>query len=41
MKPLSRTYRATISELRNRPSLTGSLALLFFLAGLMLCIRIL
>jgi hypothetical protein len=41
MKTLSRTYRATVSELRNNPSLTGGLALLFFLAGLVLCIRML
>ena len=42
MKRLSRTYRATVSALSERhPSMTRSLALLFFLAGLILCLRIL
>ncbi len=42
MKRLSRTYRATVSALSDRhPSMTRSLALLFFLAGLILCLRIL
>ncbi|HTU51462.1 MAG TPA: hypothetical protein VMF56_12765 [Acidobacteriaceae bacterium] len=42
MKLLSRTYRTTASALSNRhPSMTRGLALLFFLAGLILCLRML
>jgi hypothetical protein len=42
MKRLSRTYRATVSALNNRhPSMTRGLALVFFLAGLILCLRML
>ena len=41
-KHLSRTYRAPVSAWSNRhPSLTRGLALLFFLAGLILCMRML
>ena len=42
MKHLSRTYRATVSALSDRhPSVTRGLALIFFLAGLILCLRML
>jgi hypothetical protein len=42
MKYLSQTYRATVSALSDRhPSMTRGLALLFFLAGLVLCLRML
>lgn len=42
MKYLSRASRETTSALSNRhPSMTRGLALLFFLAGLILCMRML
>jgi hypothetical protein len=42
MKQLSQTYRATVSALGGgHPSLTRGLALIFFLAGIILCIRML
>ena len=42
MKYLSRTYRELASALSNRhPSMTRGLALVFFLAGLILCLRVL
>jgi hypothetical protein len=42
MKRLSRTDRTIVSALSGRhPSLTRGLALIFFVAGLILCIRML
>jgi len=42
MKYPSRTDRETASALSNRhPSMTRGLALLFFMAGLILCMRML
>jgi hypothetical protein len=42
MKYLSRTNRETASALSDRrPSMARGLALLFFLAGLILCMRLL
>ena len=42
MRHVSRAYRATFSALsEHHPLLIRGLALLFFLAGLVLCIRVL